>query len=68
LLPALLIGLVTVLAPLLMLQPALGAGIASRKTPTPVFNTLKSVVTHTVYGVGLYLAALATAVFIPAGK
>jgi hypothetical protein len=68
LLPALLIGMVTVLAPLLMLQPALGAGIASRKTPTPVFNTLKSVVTHTVYGVGLYLAALATAAFIPAGK
>lgn len=68
LLPALLIGIVTVLAPLLLLQPALGAGVASSNTPTPVFNSLKSVVTHTVYGLGLYLAALVTAALIPAGK
>ena len=33
LLPPLFIGIVTVLAPLLILQPALGAGIASSKTP-----------------------------------
>jgi hypothetical protein len=66
--PALLIGLVTVVAPLFILQPALGAGIASSKTPTPVFNALKSVVTHAVYGVGLYLAAVATAATLPAGK
>jgi hypothetical protein len=65
--PALFIGVVTVLAPLLILQPALGAGIASSKTPTPVFNCLKSLVTHTVYGLGLYLAALAAASLIPAG-
>jgi hypothetical protein len=67
LLPALLIGIVTVLAPLLVLQPAMGAGIASSRTPNPVFNCMKSLVTHTVYGVGLYLAALATASTIPAG-
>jgi Protein of unknown function (DUF2938) len=60
-LPALLIGIVTVAAPLFVLQPALGAGIASSKTPTPVFNCVKSLVTHTVYGFGLYLAALSTA-------
>jgi hypothetical protein len=59
LLPALFIGLVTVVAPLLILQPALGAGIASSKTPTPLFNSLKSVGTHTVYGFGLYLSARA---------
>lgn len=57
--PALLIGVVTVVAPLFILQPALGAGIASSRTPTPVFNTLKSIGTHTIYGLGLYLAALA---------
>jgi hypothetical protein len=67
-LPALLIGVVTVLAPLLILQPALGAGIASSKTPTPLFNSMKSVVTHTIYGLGLYLTALATASLIPAAK
>jgi hypothetical protein len=63
LLPALGVGVGTVVAPLFVLQPALGAGIASSKTPTPLFNCLKSVVTHTVYGFGLYLAALATASF-----
>ena len=68
LLPALVIGIVTVLAPLLILQPALGAGIASSKTKAPVFNCLKSLVTHTVYGFGMYLSALATASLIPGGK
>jgi len=58
--PALLTGIVTVVAPLFVLQPALGAGIASSKTPRPVFNSLKSLMTHTVYGAGLYLSALAT--------
>lgn len=68
LLPALLVGVVTVLAPLLILQPALGAGIASSKTAAPLFNTMKSLMTHTVFGLGLYLTALATAALIPAGK
>ena len=66
-LPALFIGVVTVAAPLLILQPALGAGMASSKTAKPLFNSLKSLVTHTVYGVGLYLAALVLAQLIPAG-
>lgn len=60
LLPALFIGVVTVLAPLFVLQPALGAGIASSKTATPVFNTIKSLITHTVFGAGLFLAAQLT--------
>ncbi len=63
--PALFIGIVTVLAPLFILQPALGAGIASSKTPTPVFNSFKSLITHTIFGVGLFLAARATASLIP---
>ena len=65
LLPALCIGIVTVAAPLLLLQPALGLGIASTNTPRPLFNSLKSVATHTVFGVGLYLAAFASAHVIP---
>lgn len=66
--PALFIGIVTVVAPLFILQPALGAGIASSKTPTPVFNSFKSLITHTVFGVGLFLAARATASLIPASN
>lgn len=65
LLPALAVGVVTVVAPLLILQPAFGAGIASSKTAAPLFNSLKSLATHTVYGVGLYLAARATASALP---
>jgi len=68
LLPALVIGIVTVLAPLFILQPALGAGMASSKTASPIFNSMKSLVTHTVYGLGLYLASLATASLIPGGR
>jgi hypothetical protein len=63
--PALFVGLLTVAAPLLILQPAMGAGIASSKTPTPLFNSIKSVVTHTVYGFGLYASARASAALIP---
>jgi hypothetical protein len=59
--PALAIGLVTVIGPLFVLQPALGAGIASSKTPRPLFNSAKSIVTHTVFGLGLYTSAVLTA-------
>jgi hypothetical protein len=64
--PALVIGIATVAAPLLVLQPALGAGIASSRTPRPLFNCAKSVATHTVFGLGLYLAAVGTASLVTA--
>jgi hypothetical protein len=57
-LPALIFGVVTVLVPWLVLQPALGLGLASSKTPNPGGARLKSLMTHTVFGLGLYLAAL----------
>jgi hypothetical protein len=63
-LPALLAGVITVLAPLLVLQPAMGAGVASRRTPAPLRNSLKSLANHVVFGVGLYLAALASALVL----
>jgi hypothetical protein len=64
--PALFIGIVTVAAPLFVLQPALGAGIASSKTPKPVFNSVKSLLTHTVFGLGLFVAA-GMAALLPLG-
>lgn len=57
--PALVLGVATVAAPLLVLQPALGAGIASANTPAPFRNSMKSLANHTVFGLGLYLAAVA---------
>jgi hypothetical protein len=56
--PAMAFGLVSAAVPLFVMQPAMGAGIASRKTPTPLKNCLKSLATHTVFGVGLYLSAV----------
>ncbi len=63
--PAMAVGLVTVVAPLFVLQPGMGAGVASSRTPRPLFNAAKSLVTHTVFGLGLYLAALVTDMLLP---
>jgi hypothetical protein len=57
-LPALVYGVVTVVSPFLVLQPSLGLGIAASKTPHPGRARLKSLMTHLVFGVGLYLSAL----------
>jgi uncharacterized membrane protein YagU involved in acid resistance len=58
LLPALLYGIGTVVFPFFILQPSLGLGVAAARTPKPTQARLKSVVTHTVFGVGLYVSAL----------
>ncbi len=52
------LGVFSVVAPLFVLQPAMGAGFASSKTPTPLKNCLRSVANHTVFGAGLYLTAI----------
>jgi hypothetical protein len=58
-LPALLYGIGTVVFPFFILQPSFGLGIAASRTPRPTQARLKSLVTHTVFGVGLYVCALA---------
>ena len=55
--PALVIGASTVVAPLFVMQPAMGAGFAASRTPAPVRNCLRSLANHTVFGVGLYASA-----------
>lgn len=57
-LPALAFGLMTVVAPFLIMQPGMGAGIAARKTPKPWIARGWSIVTHLWFGAGMYLAAL----------
>jgi hypothetical protein len=54
--PALLVGIGTVAAPCLVMQPGMGAGVAASRTPRPGAARLQSLVTHTVFGVGLYAA------------
>jgi hypothetical protein len=60
-LPPMLIGLGTILAPWLIMQPAMGAGIAASRTPNPRAARLRNLATHAVYGVGLYVSAVALA-------
>lgn len=55
--PALLMGIASVVAPLFLMQPGLGLGIAARRAPSPSRARLQSLANHTVYGIGLYLAA-----------
>ena len=57
-LPALLFGIVTVVFPFFIMQPSFGLGIAASRTPHPTQARLKSLVTHVVFGVGLYVCAL----------
>jgi hypothetical protein len=55
--PAVAVGAATVAAPWLVMQPAMGAGFASSRTPTPTRNRVRSLANHTVFGAGMYLAA-----------
>jgi len=57
--PALAVGIGTVVAPFFLMQPALGAGIAASKTANPTAARVQSLITHTVFGSGLYLSAWA---------
>lgn len=59
--PALIVGIGSVAAPFLLMQPGMGAGIAASRTPRPWAARRRSLVTHAVFGAGLYLAALLTA-------
>lgn len=52
--PALIVGVGTVAAPLFLMQPGMGAGIASSRTPNPNSAILHSVINHVVFGFGLY--------------
>ncbi|MBC8944951.1 MULTISPECIES: DUF2938 domain-containing protein [Xenorhabdus] len=62
-LPALIISLVTLVAPFFIMQPCMGMGIAASKTPAPNTLRLRSLMAHTSYGIGLYLAALFLTLF-----
>lgn len=52
--PALIVGIGSVVAPFFLMQPGMGAGIAASRTPRPAAARLQSLVTHGVFGLGLY--------------
>jgi hypothetical protein len=57
-LPALIFGAVTVLAPYFVMHPAFGLGIASSRVPSPTRARMRTLMSHSVFGAGLYLCAV----------
>lgn len=56
--PALVIGIITIIGPFLIMQPAFGFGIAGSNLPDPNKARLMSLLTHSIFGIGLYLSTL----------
>nr|WP_237275912.1 DUF2938 family protein [Tenacibaculum ovolyticum] len=56
--PALVIGLLTMIAPFFVMQPAFGFGIAGSNLPDPNKARLMSLFIHCVYGMGLFITAV----------
>ncbi len=57
-LPAIALGVCSVVAPFFVMQPAMGAGFAASRTPAPWKNRIRSLANHAVFGLGLYVAAV----------
>ena len=62
--PALIVGIGTLAAPFLVMQPGMGAGIAASRTPRPAAARLQSLATHAIFGLGLYGAGWARSAII----
>jgi hypothetical protein len=58
-LPALATGLVTVVVPLFVMQPAMGNGFAAANMPAQWKHCLRVLANHAVFGAGLFFAAVA---------
>jgi hypothetical protein len=56
--PALLFGIATVVFPYFIMQPSLGLGVAASRASRPAQARLKSLMSHAVFGAGLYLVSL----------
>ena len=55
---ALVFGLATLVAPWLILQPGMGAGVFASRTPRPNVTRLVNVSMHVIFGISLYGAWL----------
>jgi hypothetical protein len=50
-------GLLTNIFPFFIMQPAMGLGFAASKTPQPNLARFRSLLTHCIFGFGLYVFA-----------
>jgi hypothetical protein len=55
--PAFVVGVGSVAAPFLLMQPGMGAGIAARFTRNPWAARARSFTMHAMFGLGLYISA-----------
>jgi hypothetical protein len=58
-LPPMLIGFATIVAPRFVMQPGMGLGVAASRSPRPGAARLRNLASHAVYGIGLYASAAA---------
>lgn len=58
--PALIAGIGSIAAPLLLMQPCMGSGIASRLAPNPTVAGVRSLINHALFAGGLYAAGWLT--------
>jgi hypothetical protein len=58
LLPALIVGVGSILAPFFVLQPGLGAGIAASRMPKPWLSRFRSLLAHTAFAIGLFVSGM----------
>jgi len=61
---AVLFGLVTILSPWLLMQPALGLGICASKAPRSSLVRLQNLIIHTFFGLVLYYSYQVSNAFV----
>nr|WP_174505659.1 DUF2938 family protein [Acinetobacter sp. Marseille-Q1620] len=56
-------SLCTTLVPFIIMQPALGFGFFASKMPNPLTSIKNSIITHTFFGVGLFLCYKSVSIY-----
>jgi hypothetical protein len=63
--PALIVGIGTVVSPFFIMQPGMGMGIAASRTPDPWAARRRSLVAHTAFGLALYAGGWIASLIAP---
>jgi hypothetical protein len=53
----LILALALLVLPYFVMMPGMGMGMAGSRTPKPNVTRLKSVIGHSIFGIGMYLTA-----------
>lgn len=59
--PPMILSWLLLVAPYFVMMPGMGTGVAGSRTPKPSLTRLKSVIGHSIFGLGMYGSALALA-------